>query len=116
MTNHPLYHSQTVSIPVQVVVKDALVVDSVDTDFARAVKDMLSIGKDTDMGDVPFGIIKKSEVTGSAVVEKADRFPLGCLLCSIPQQADPMLFVNYLGQPGAINAQEGFSSPQVGAG
>lgn len=51
-------------IPVQVAVKDALVVDGVDADFARTMQDMLAVEKNSDMNDITLGIIKKCKITG----------------------------------------------------
>ena len=70
-------------MPVTFSIKNAQVIQSVNTNFSARVNDVIVIHNDAHMNDVAFFIVKKSQITGLAFFNKTQRIALGSLLWGI---------------------------------
>ena len=98
-------------IGVGIRIEYAGMVDSVYSHFAVGVDYIIIPHNNAHMVYYPIAIIKKSQITGLALFDKTQGFPLARLLFAVPQQIITVYFIYHLGKSGAIYSEDRLASP-----
>src|SRR5690554_1470911 len=88
-------------------------IEAVNTDFAMGVQNVVVFHNNTYMNNMPFFVVKKSQVAYFAFFNKAQCFSYFCLLSGISRYKIATKSIDHLSQSRAINSKRCFSSPEI---